>query len=67
MDAEMEDAGTQAEIEWDGGGGGADAVLGLAAAGASVSLCYHQAFGPHDDIVLVEAADDLLPDLLQGR
>ncbi|TKV90244.1 hypothetical protein SEVIR_9G015900v4 [Setaria viridis] len=68
MDAEMEDAGTQAEIEWGGGGGGgADAVLGLAAAGPSVSLCYHQAFGPHDDIVLVEAADDLLPDLLQGR
>lgn len=67
MDAEMENAGTPAEIEWDGGGGGADAVLGLAPAGASVSLCYHQAFGPHDDIVLLEAADDLLPDLLQGR
>ncbi|KAL6638698.1 hypothetical protein ACP70R_023809 [Stipagrostis hirtigluma subsp. patula] len=66
MDAEMADAGTQAEVEWDGGGGGADAVLGLAG-GASVSLCYHQAFGPHDDIVLLEAADELLPDLLQGR
>ncbi|KAJ1292753.1 hypothetical protein BS78_01G014600 [Paspalum vaginatum] len=67
MDAEMEDAGIQTEIEWDGGGGGADAVLGLAGGGASVSLCYHQAFGPHDDLVLLEAADDLLPDLLQGR
>ncbi|KAF8757480.1 hypothetical protein HU200_011005 [Digitaria exilis] len=67
MDAEMEVAGTQPEIEWDGGGGGADAVLGLAPAGASVSLCYHQAFGPHNDIVLLEAGDDLLPDLLQGR
>ncbi|RLN19262.1 hypothetical protein C2845_PM02G41870 [Panicum miliaceum] len=67
MDAEMEDAETRAEIEWDGGGGGADAVLALAAGGASVSLCYHQAFGPHDDLVLLEAADDLLPDLLQGR
>ncbi|TVU44083.1 hypothetical protein EJB05_03513, partial [Eragrostis curvula] len=67
MDAEMEDAGTQAEIEWDGGGGGADVVLGLAGGAASVSLCYHQAFGPHDDLVLLEAADDLLPDILQGR
>jgi sister chromatid cohesion protein DCC1 len=67
MDAEMEDAETRAEIEWDGGGGGADAVLALAAGGASVSLCYHQAFGRHDDLVLLEAADDLLPDLLQGR
>ncbi|KAL6909407.1 hypothetical protein ACP4OV_001688 [Aristida adscensionis] len=66
MDAEMADAATLAEIEWDGGGGGADAVLGLGG-GASASLCYHQAFGPHDDIVLLEAADDLLPDLLQGR
>ncbi|CAN6297087.1 unnamed protein product [Urochloa humidicola] len=67
MDAEMEDAAAQAEIEWDGGGGGADAVLGLGAAGSSVSLCYHQAFGPHDDIVLLEADDDILPDLLHGR
>ncbi|KAG2533917.1 sister chromatid cohesion protein DCC1-like [Panicum virgatum] len=67
MVAEMEDAKTQAGIEWDGGGGGADAVLGLTAGGASVSLCYHQAFGPHDDLVLLEAADDLLPDLLRGR
>jgi sister chromatid cohesion protein DCC1 len=66
MDAEMEDAGRQTEIEW-GGGGGADAVLGLAGGASSVSLCYHQAFGPHDDLVLLEAADDLLPDLLQGR
>ncbi|KAK3119332.1 hypothetical protein QOZ80_9BG0718130 [Eleusine coracana subsp. coracana] len=67
MDAEMKDAGTQAEIEGDGDGGGADAVLGLTGGGASVSLCYHQAYGPHDDILLLEAADDLLPDLLQGR
>jgi sister chromatid cohesion protein DCC1 len=66
MDAEMDDAGTQEEIEWDGGGGGAEAVLGLAGGGASVSLCYHQAYGPHDDLLL-EAPDDLLSDLLQGR
>uniref|UniRef100_A0A0D9WC51 Sister chromatid cohesion protein DCC1 n=1 Tax=Leersia perrieri TaxID=77586 RepID=A0A0D9WC51_9ORYZ len=65
MDAAMEDAEAQSEKEWDGGGGGADAVLGLA--GASLSLCYHEAFGPHDDIILLEAADELLPDLLQGR
>ncbi|GJN05081.1 hypothetical protein PR202_ga22682 [Eleusine coracana subsp. coracana] len=67
MDAEMKDADTQAEIEGDGDGGGADAVLGLTGGGASVSLCYHQAYGPHDDILLLEVADDLLPDLLQGR
>jgi sister chromatid cohesion protein DCC1 len=58
MDAETEDAGTQAQIEWDGGSGGANAVMGLAGGGAAVSLCYHQAYGPHDD---------LLTDLLQGR
>lgn len=62
----MEDAAAQSEREWDGGGG-ADAVLGLAGAGASLSLCYHEAFGPHDELILLEAADDLLPDLLQGR
>ncbi|XBI74883.1 hypothetical protein VPH35_068334 [Triticum aestivum] len=63
MDAAMEDAGS----EWDRGSGGADAVLGLAGAGASLSVCYHEAFGPHADLILLEAADDLLPDLLQGR
>jgi sister chromatid cohesion protein DCC1 len=63
----VEDAGTQAEIEWDGGGGGAEAVLGLARGGTSVLLCYHQAYGPHDDLLLLEAVDELLPDLLQGR
>uniref|UniRef100_A0A0E0DL87 Sister chromatid cohesion protein DCC1 n=1 Tax=Oryza meridionalis TaxID=40149 RepID=A0A0E0DL87_9ORYZ len=67
MDAAMEDAAAQSEREWDGGSGGADAVLGLAGAGASLSLCYHEAFGPHDELILLEAADDLLPDLLQGR
>ncbi|GJM97219.1 hypothetical protein PR202_ga14129 [Eleusine coracana subsp. coracana] len=67
MDAEMKDADTQTEIEWDGGGGRADAMLGPIEDGASVSLCYYQAYGPHDDILLLEAADDLLPDLLQGR
>jgi sister chromatid cohesion protein DCC1 len=66
MDAEMDDAGTQEEIEWDGGGDGAEAVLGLAGGRASVLLCYHQAYGPHGNLLL-EAADDLLPDLLQGR
>ncbi|GJN22695.1 hypothetical protein PR202_gb10289 [Eleusine coracana subsp. coracana] len=66
MDAEMKDADTQAEIEWDGGGG-ADAVLDLTGDGTLMSLCYHQAYGPHDDILLLEATDDLLPNLLQGR
>jgi sister chromatid cohesion protein DCC1 len=65
MDVEMDDAGTQEEIEWDGGGGGAEVVLGLAGGGALVSLCYDQAYSPHEDLLL-EAADDLHPDLLQG-
>jgi sister chromatid cohesion protein DCC1 len=67
MDAAMEDAQAQPGGEWDRGSGGADALLGLAGAGASLSVCYHEAFGPHDDLILLEAADDLLPDLLHGR
>jgi sister chromatid cohesion protein DCC1 len=67
MDAAMEDAQVQPGREWDRGSGGADAVLGLAGAGASLSVCYHEAFGPHDDLILLEAGEDLLPDLLQGR
>uniref|UniRef100_A0ACD6A364 Uncharacterized protein n=1 Tax=Avena sativa TaxID=4498 RepID=A0ACD6A364_AVESA len=67
MDAAMEDAEAQPGTGWDGGGGGADAVLGLTGDGASLSVCYHQAFAPHDDLILLEAGDDLLPDLLQGR
>lgn len=63
----MEVAEAQPGRGWDGGCGGADAVLGLSGAGASLSVCYHQEFGPHDDLILLEAADDLLPDLLQGR
>ncbi|KAL5210589.1 hypothetical protein ABZP36_006212 [Zizania latifolia] len=67
MDAEMEDAEAQSGRGWDSGGGGADAVLCLAGAGASLSVCYHEAFGPHDELLLLEADDDVLPDLLQGR
>ncbi|KAM0849333.1 hypothetical protein ACQ4PT_053781 [Festuca glaucescens] len=67
MDAAMEDAQAQPGGEWDRGSGGADALLGLAGAGASLSVCYHEAFGPHDDLILLEAGDDLLADLLQGR
>ncbi|KAE8800608.1 sister chromatid cohesion protein DCC1 [Hordeum vulgare] len=67
MDAAMEDAGAPPGSDWDRGSGGAEAVLGLAGAGASLSVCYHEAFGPHADLILLEAGDDLLPDLLQGR
>nr|BAK05684.1 predicted protein [Hordeum vulgare subsp. vulgare] len=67
MDAVMEDPGAPPGSEWDRGSGGAEAVLGLAGAGASLSVCYHEAFGPHADLILLEAGDDLLPDLLQGR
>ncbi|KAG8098915.1 hypothetical protein GUJ93_ZPchr0013g37318 [Zizania palustris] len=62
MDAEMENAEAQSGTGWYGG---ADAVLGLA--GASLSVCYHEAFGPHDELLLLEADDEVLSDLLQGR
>ncbi|KAI5005624.1 hypothetical protein ZWY2020_032867 [Hordeum vulgare] len=67
MDVAMEDARATLGSEWDRGSGGAEAVLGHASVGASLLVCYHEAFGPHADIILLEANDDLLPDLLQGR
>ncbi|KAJ3683505.1 hypothetical protein LUZ60_013732 [Juncus effusus] len=48
-------------------GGGAESLLTVGP-GGSVTVTYHEQFGPHDDVVLLEASDDaLLSDLLLGR
>ncbi|XP_020598697.1 sister chromatid cohesion protein DCC1 [Phalaenopsis equestris] len=35
--------------------------------GSSIPICYHQQFGPHDDLLLLEVDDKILPDVLQNR
>ena len=45
---------------------GAEAVLNLQPA-SSVSIAYHSLFGPHDDLVLLELDEKLLPDVLHNR
>ncbi|KAI8572528.1 hypothetical protein RHMOL_Rhmol01G0206400 [Rhododendron molle] len=46
--------------------GGAQAVLNIQPT-TSVSLAYHPLFGPHDDLILLELDEKLLPDVLQDR
>lgn len=46
--------------------GGAEAVLNIQPT-SSVSLAYHPLFGPHDDLILLELDEKLLPDVLQHR
>uniref|UniRef100_A0A7N0V8B1 Sister chromatid cohesion protein DCC1 n=1 Tax=Kalanchoe fedtschenkoi TaxID=63787 RepID=A0A7N0V8B1_KALFE len=46
--------------------GGAAAVLNMAP-GASISVAYHPQFGPHDDLMLLEVDEKLLPDVLHQR
>ncbi|XP_057511839.1 uncharacterized protein LOC130793979 [Actinidia eriantha] len=45
---------------------GAEAVLNLQPA-SSVSIAYHSLFGPHDDLVLLELDEKLLPYVLHNR
>ncbi|KAM7508894.1 hypothetical protein LguiA_019347 [Lonicera macranthoides] len=45
---------------------GAEAVLNLQP-NSSVSITYHPLFGPHDDLVLLELDEKLLPDVLHQR
>jgi hypothetical protein len=53
--------------ELDISGGGAELFLTMGPDG-SVSVRYHPDFGPHDDLILLEASDDaVLNDLLHGR
>ncbi|KAK4592507.1 hypothetical protein RGQ29_016868 [Quercus rubra] len=48
------------------GNGGAEAVLNLEPS-SSISIAYHSLFGPHDDLILLELDEKLLPDILQQR
>ncbi|KAL6964903.1 hypothetical protein U1Q18_035957, partial [Sarracenia purpurea var. burkii] len=45
---------------------GADAVLSLQP-NSSISIAYHPFFGPHDDLILLELDEKLLPDVLHQR
>ncbi|KAM6557555.1 hypothetical protein CsatB_004574 [Cannabis sativa] len=45
---------------------GAEAVLNLQPS-SSVTISYHQLFGSHDDIMLLELDEKLLPDILNQR
>ncbi|KAF5176472.1 sister chromatid cohesion protein DCC1-like, partial [Thalictrum thalictroides] len=45
--------------------GGAEAVLNLKP-NSSVSIAYHTLFGPHDDLLLLEIDDKLLPHVLNN-
>ncbi|KAG9444608.1 hypothetical protein H6P81_015948 [Aristolochia fimbriata] len=46
--------------------GGAEAVLSLEP-NSAIRICYHSDFGSHDEILLLEVDDKLLPDILQQR
>ncbi|KAK6140589.1 hypothetical protein DH2020_025672 [Rehmannia glutinosa] len=46
--------------------GGAEAVLGLQS-NSSISIAYHPLFGPHDDLMLLELDEKLLPEILHQR
>lgn len=35
--------------------------------GSSISVAYHPHFGPHDDLLLLELDEKLLPDVLHER
>ncbi|TXG62447.1 hypothetical protein EZV62_009441 [Acer yangbiense] len=45
---------------------GAEAVLNLQP-GSSISVAYHPLFGPHDDLILLELDEKLLPYILHQR
>ncbi|EOA27302.1 hypothetical protein CARUB_v10023421mg [Capsella rubella] len=46
--------------------GGAEAVINLKA-GSSLPISYHPSFGPHDDLLLLEADDKLVQDIFHQR
>lgn len=45
---------------------GAEAVLNLQPS-SSIPITYHPLFGPHDDLILLELDQKLLPDVLHQR
>ncbi|KAL9321687.1 hypothetical protein ACSQ67_009740 [Phaseolus vulgaris] len=48
------------------GSRGAEALKNIAP-GSSISVAYHSLFGPHDDLLLLELDEKLLPDVLHER
>lgn len=46
--------------------GGAEAVLNLQP-NSSISIAYHPHFGSHDDLILLEIDNKMLPDVLHQR
>ncbi|KAL8119406.1 uncharacterized protein LOC141724265 [Apium graveolens] len=46
--------------------GGAEAVINLRP-NSTISIAYHPLFGPHDDMILLELDEKLLPDVLDQR
>lgn len=46
--------------------GVAEAVINLQP-NSTISIAYHPLFGPHDDMVLLELDEKLLPDVLNQR
>lgn len=46
--------------------GGAESVLDLKPS-SSLSIAYHPEYGPHNDIILLELDEKLLPDVLNQR
>ncbi|CAH2057992.1 unnamed protein product [Thlaspi arvense] len=53
-------------MEESGRNGGAQAVINLGI-GSSVPISYHPCFGPHEDLLLLEADDNLVSDIFNGR
>ncbi|CAG7873946.1 unnamed protein product [Brassica rapa] len=53
-------------MEESGSSGGAEAVINLGL-GSSVPISYHPCFGPHEDLLLLEADDNLVSDIFNGR
>ncbi|OVA02486.1 Sister chromatid cohesion protein Dcc1 [Macleaya cordata] len=49
-----------------GHSGGAEAVTNLQP-NSSISIAYHPLFGPHDDLLLLELDEKLLPDILHHK
>lgn len=46
--------------------GGAATILSLQP-NSAISINYHHCFGPHDEILLLELDEKLLPDILNER
>ncbi|KAI3920195.1 hypothetical protein MKX01_017852 [Papaver californicum] len=49
-----------------GGGGGAEGIINLKP-NSSIPISYHPSFGPHEDLLLLEVDEKLLPHILHHR